>query len=328
MTTLLMHEQSYERVKARMAGFPEDLDVLLLRVDGSLRPAAGHRDATQMKPDIAWFSIDLLRTGQVKPFVALVLASDGIRWMQTFNAGLDAPYYKEIYEKGIRITKSDAQAVAIAEYVVGNVLALYQGIFKRQKHQAAHQWQRTTFREMWRTSWMIIGFGNIGREIAARIRGFGCGVIAVRQTAEDHPLADSVITLKQVPEYLPQADVVVLACALNRETMGLADQSFFSGMKEGSFFVNIARGKLVDQQALIDSLRAGRPAFAILDVFDPEPLPSDSPLWDMNNVMVTPHASNAGSGLVARGDELFLNNLRRYLAGEKLYDEVDARQIG
>jgi phosphoglycerate dehydrogenase-like enzyme len=131
-----------------------------------------------------------------------------------------------------------------------------------------------------------------------------------------------VITLDRLSEYLPQADVVILACALNEETRELADQAFFQKMKKNATFVNIARGKLVKQKDMIEALRSGTLSRAILDVFDPEPLEPDSPLWDMDQVIITPHSSNAGSGTHSRGDRLFLENLARFLEGRPLLNEA------
>jgi phosphoglycerate dehydrogenase-like enzyme len=170
---------------------------------------------------------------------------------------------------------------------------------------------------------VIVGFGHIGQEIAKRVRAFEAKVVGVRRSTSEHPLADTIITLDRLTDYLPQADVVVLACPLNEQTKGLANSAFFQHLKPGATFVNIARGKLVDQPALIEALQEETLAHAILDVFDPEPLPPDSPFWDMAKITVTPHSSNAGSGTPRRGDMLFLENLRRFLAGEPLLNETN-----
>ena len=174
---------------------------------------------------------------------------------------------------------------------------------------------------------MIIGFGNIGQAIARRLQSFECDIIGVKRTPADHPLANGIITISKISDYLPRADVVVLASALNEDTVGLADTSFFSEMKSGSTIVNIGRGKLIKQDELIAAMNDGKPQYAVLDVFDPEPLPADSQLWDMDNVIISPHSSNAGNGLIPRGDQLFVNNLRRYLEEKELHDEISANQL-
>jgi phosphoglycerate dehydrogenase-like enzyme len=327
VTTLLIEEKSYRRVKKEIKALSPDLNVILINADGSLSANNQKVDAAAIKPDIAWLNIEILLSGLIEKFVRLVLDAGTVKWLQTFMAGLDFPFYGEMLRKGIRITRSNAQAIAIAEYVMANVMVQYQGVFDRRRHQTAHVWQITGFRELWQTKWLIVGFGNIGQEIAKRARAFACEVIGVRRSSKEHSLADTMITLDRVSEYLPQADVVVLACALNQETRELANKAFFKKMKKTATFVNIARGKLVNQKDLIEALQAGSPGRAILDVFDPEPLESDNPLWDMDQVIITPHSSNAGSGTHSRGDILFLENLSRFLEGHPLLHEADPEHL-
>ncbi len=327
MTTLLIEEKSYQRLKKEIKSISPDLEALLIGAEGRLSAENEKIDPTTLKPDFAWLNMEILFSGVMEKFVRLVLEGGTVKWLQTFMAGLDFPFYGEMMRKGIRVTRSNAQAIAIAEYVLANVMMQYQGVFDRKRHQAVHTWKVTGFRELWHTKWLIIGFGNIGQEIAKRLRAFDCEVVGVRRSANQHPLADTVITLDRLSEYLPQADVVVLACALNNETRELANRAFFQKMKKNATFVNIARGKLVNQKDMIEALQAGTPAWAVLDVFEPEPLESDSPLWDMDHVIITPHSSNAGSGTHFRGDRLFLENLSRYLKGQPLLNEADPKGL-
>jgi len=327
VTTLLIQEKSYERLEKEIKAISPGLKALLIAADGSLSLDNQKIESGKVKPDLAWLNIEILFSGAMEKFVKLVLEAGTVRWLQTFMAGLDFPFYGEMLRQGIRITRSNAQVIAIAEYVLSNVMAQYQGVLDRRKHQLAHVWRTTGFREIWRTKWLIIGFGNIGQEIAKRVRAFEAEVVGVRRSGAEHPLADTMIRLDRISEYLPQADVVVLACALNQETRELADQAFFQKMKKEATFVNIARGKLVKQKDMIEALKTGRPARAILDVFDPEPLEEDSPLWDMENVIITPHSSNAGNGTHPRGDRLFLENLSRFLEGRPLLNEADPESL-
>lgn len=327
MTRLLIHENAYQRIEKQVSDLEDSVDFIFLMPDGTFKLKDQTLKPEELQADITWLSVDMMIFNQMEQYIKLVLEAHSIKWLQTFHAGLDIPFYRKFYENGIRITKSDAQAVCIAEYVIANVLALYQGIFDRKEHQAEHKWQNTRFREFWKTSWLIVGFGNIGQAVAKRLQPFECDIIGVRRTPNDHPLADGIIALSKIYDYLPQADVVVLACALNHETSGLVNADFLAKMKPGSTIVNIARGKLIEQNDLIAALENGSPQYAVLDVFDPEPLPEDSRLWDMENVIISPHSSNAGSGLIPRGDQLFVNNLRHYLEGKELYDEIDADQL-
>lgn len=324
MTTILIEEEAYQRLEGQLSAIDADLSFILMKPDGHLYLHGQRITVEAAKPDVAWLNVGLMRANLVQPYIQAVLATGTVKWLQTFNAGLDKPFYQDIFDQGIRISASSAQAIAIAEYVIANVLACYQGLFERRRYQQAHQWQKTVFQELWHTNWLLIGFGNIGQEIAQRLRAFECQIVAVRRSGQEHPLADQVITLEQLADHLPQADGVVIACPLTNETRGLVNEAFFQHVKPGATLVNIARGQIVDESALIDALNRGIVAQAILDVFDPEPLPPNNPLWDMENVLLSPHSSNAGKNTPLRGDLLFLENLRRFLSSKPLLNEVQS----
>ena len=248
--------------------------------------------------------------------------------MQVFNAGLDNPAFRMVMGKGLRLTKSDAQAPAIAEYVLAHTLSLLHPIAAQRAAQTAHAWRRIPFREVASSRWLLVGFGAIGREVARRLKPFGAHVTVVRRTPAPDPLADAVHGDADLHALLPDADVVVLACPLTPQTQRLAGEAFFAAMKRGAVLVNIGRGGLLDEAALKPALDRAQPAHAVLDVFQTEPLPVDSWLWDHPKVRVSAHTSNAGDGLVARGDALFLENLRRYLAGAPLLNEAHPSEVG
>lgn len=322
MTRILIEEQAYERLEHELRAIDATLTFIVMKSDGLLYLNDQPITLAAAKPDVAWLNVGLARANLTEQYVQTVLAAGTVKWLQTFNAGLDQPFYDAMFEQGIRISASSAQAIAIAEYVIANILACYQDVFARRRHQQAHQWQKTTFKELWHTRWLLVGFGNIGQAVAQRLRAFACEVIAVRRSGQVHELAEQVSTLEQMAEHLPQVDGVILACPLTEETTGLVNEGFFQQLQPGATLVNIARGKIVDEVALIDALKQGIVGQAILDVFDPEPLPTDSPLWDLENVLISPHSSNAGENTPLRGDLLFLENLRRYLAQEPLLNEA------
>jgi phosphoglycerate dehydrogenase-like enzyme len=253
----------------------------------------------------------------------LVLDCKSIGVLQTFNAGLDHPFYKKLAAKGTRICNSSAQGVAISEYVMAQVLGVFQPIELQRSLQAKKEWQITPFRELSQTTWLIIGFGPIGQEIAKRVKAFGAGTLVVRRTAQASPLADQVGTAKDLAQFLPKADVIVLACPLNDETRGMAGKSFFTAIKPSSVLVNIARGGLIDDAALLAALDAGKLATAILDVFHQEPLPETHAFWSHPRVRLTSHTSFSGSGVRSRWDQLFLDNIVRFVKGQPLTQVVD-----
>jgi phosphoglycerate dehydrogenase-like enzyme len=232
-----------------------------------------------------------------------------------------------VLAKGIRLSNSDAQAVPIAEYVVANAFAELHPIAAHRAAQAERKWKTIPFREISQTSWLIIGYGHIGEEIARRVKPFGARVAGVRRRPKPSEHADQMATLADVPSLLPQADVVVLSCALNDQTRDLADDKFFAAMKQHSILINIARGGVVVEDALLSALARNAPRVAVLDVFRQEPLPDTSPFWAHPQVRVTAHTSAAGSGTIPRGDKLFMNNLKRYAAGEPLLNEVSTNSL-
>ena len=230
--------------------------------------------------------------------------------------------------KGIRLSKSSAQAPAIAEYVVCHALSLLAPITAYRVAQVAHEWKSVPFREVAETRWVIVGFGSIGSEIARRVKPFGAHITVVRRTPAPDALVDEVRASSDLLSLLPNADVVVLACSLNDETRGIAGTEFFAAMKPGSILVNIGRGGLLDEAALQAGLAVDKPAAAVLDVFQTEPLPADAWAWDHPKVRVSSHCAGAGSGVLGRGDELFLENYRRFLAGEPLLHEAALSEVG
>jgi len=194
--------------------------------------------------------------------------------------------------------------------------------------QAKKEWRRTPFREISQTRWTVVGFGSIGKLIAQRLKPFGAHLTVVRRSPAPDPLADAVIDMAGLQGVLPQSDVVVLANSLNDATKSMANDKFFAAMKEGSILINIARGALIDDAALQRGLAQNKPAHAVLDVFETEPLPADNWMWAHPKVRISGHTSNAGNGTPGRGDALFLENLRRYLAGESLLNEAHKSEVG
>jgi phosphoglycerate dehydrogenase-like enzyme len=275
-----------------------------------------------------WMSLDAFATGGLEPFFRIALSSPSLKWLQTFNAGLDSPLFRQIFDRGVRMSNSNAQAIAIAEYVLAQVLSEWHPIAAQRAAQKAHDWKRIGFRELSQSEWLIVGYGAIGRETAKRAKGFGARVVGVRRNLAPDSHADAIAPLADLPKLLPEADIVLLAASLTESTRHLANAEFFAAMKEDSFLVNIGRGGLVDEAALLTALPRKRPALAILDVFETEPLPTESPFWDHPQVRLTAHCSPSSAGTFLRGDQLFLDNLARYLKGEPLVTEVTASTFG
>jgi len=320
---LLIFEPSLHRVGDRLRQLVPGIRLTVMDARGGVSVDGRGTDLAQATATVGWGNFDVFAWPDRREYFRALLKLSTLRWVQSAAAGVDDAVFARLVAKGVALTNSDAQGPSIADFVLGGALDFFQKLDDRRALQAAARWDRLPYRELSDTRWLIIGYGRIGRETARRARGFGATVIGVRRHAQPDELATAVVTLDQLAEQLPAADVVVLSCGLNPETKGLADAGFFARMKPGSLLINVGRGGLVDELALLASLEHGRPARAVLDVFATEPLPADSPFWRHPQVRVSAHTSATGSGLERRGDELFLDNLGRYARGEPLRNRVD-----
>jgi phosphoglycerate dehydrogenase-like enzyme len=221
-------------------------------------------------------------------------------------------------DKGVTLTPNHSYGVGISEYVLAGVLDHFQRGAEKRAAQSERAWRRLPVREVAGSRWLIIGFGDIGQAVATRASAFGAVITGVRRDQTPHPLADELGALADLPRLLPAADVVVLATPLTPVTRHMANARFFAAMKAGAVLVNIGRGGLVDEPALLEGLDRGAPGHAVLDVFETEPLPADSPFWDHPAVSLTGHSAGDSSGQRARTDAVFLANLERYMAGAPL----------
>ncbi len=325
---IILYEKALERIGKRLKETAPLVIPILMHEDGSLSRQSKKIEMEDARPEVAFASSDLYIKGPAREFMVFLLKSNTVRWMQSGAAGFDHPVFHMLVEKGIRLTKSNAAAIAISEFVMASVLNIFQPFGKRQEAQEKKEWVRHGFQEIHGKTWLIIGLGNVGQEIARRATAFGCHVIGVRRTPTGNEPATEVITPNKMKAIIPRADVVVLSVALNNETRHLVDNSFLSAVKPSAVLVNIARGSLVDEKALLESLDKGVPAYAILDVFETEPLPKESLLWSHPRVKVTAHSSAFSPENQARGDRVFLENLKLYLSGRSLNFEVDKSEFG
>ena len=325
---LLIAKSAYDRVKPRLDQIAPNLEIVTAASPDAFERAGQKIAPEAANPDLIWISYDTLASGLLPVFLQRVLQANNPKWMQIMFAGLDNPVFKQVMAKGIRLTKSSAQAIPIAEHVLAHAFALIVPLDSQREAQARKEWRRTPFREIGQTRWTVVGFGSIGKLIAQRLKPFGAHLTVVRRSPAPDPLADAVIDTSGLPGVLPQSDVVVLANSLNDQTRHMANDAFFGAMKEGSILINIARGALIDDAALQRGLASNKPAHAVLDVFEPEPLPSDNWMWMHPKVRISGHTSNAGNGTPGRGDVLFLENLKRYLANEPLLNEAHKSEVG
>jgi len=322
-----MYDKGYQHIGERLAALGLDIEIATFDRSGRYTLRGAAKDPAEVDVDYVWLSSQINADGFQEGAFDLCLKTRSIKVLQTYNAGLDHPFYKALSAKGTRICNSSAQAVAISEYVLAQVLAVFQPIMEQRALQARREWKITPYREIAGTRWLIVGFGPIGREIAAKVKALGASTAVVRRKPAVSDIVDEAGTLADAPRLAATADVVVLACPLSAETRGFAGARFFSAAKKGATLVNIARGGLIDDAALLAALDDGTIACAVLDVFREEPLPPDHPYWGHPKVRLTGHTSFAGSGVRGRWDRLFLDNLPRFVRGEPLINEFDPRDF-
>jgi phosphoglycerate dehydrogenase-like enzyme len=303
-----LYEKSFARVAPALAAAVPDVEPVLMRADGSL-------SVDGASPVVAWANSDVYDGGPVRDFMLFCLKSPSLRFVQSSAAGFDHPIFGKLVDRGIALANSPASAIGIAEFVFANVLDICHDLSERRRAQSARQWQAQTFRELHGMRWLVIGMGNIGREVAVRARAFGAHVTGVRRSiAGDEPV-ERMLTPSQLLPELGGADVVVVCAPANAETERMVDARFLSQLRPASILVNVARGALVDETALLAALERGVPAWAVLDVFQTEPLPVESPFWSHPRVRLSAHDAANGSGFIARNDALFIENLARFARG-------------
>ncbi len=251
----------------------------------------------------------------------MLLSLESLRWFQSPAAGY-LTLYDRLFEHGVRVTGAHVNAIPIAEYVIQAVLARFQRADEWAAAREAREWRPHEFREVFGTTWLVIGVGSIGSAVAERARALGARVLGHRRHPTGREPVHEMLPRESLLDELARCDVVVLAAPATAETAGFVDERFLAAMAPGSVLINVARGALVDEAALLAALDGGRPEAAILDVFATEPLPDDSPFWDHPGVVLTPHSSAGGLARHGRVVDLFVENLARYRNGQPLLHEV------
>ncbi|MBO0829932.1 MAG: D-2-hydroxyacid dehydrogenase [Streptosporangiales bacterium] len=255
--------------------------------------------------------------------------ADRLRWIHQAGAGVDRVLVPWVVDGDVTVTNSRGVFDrSIAEYVLGLVLAFAKDLPHTLALQRGHTWRHRETEMVHGRSALVVGAGPIGRMIARLLRGVGMEVSGVGRTAR---AADddfgAVLAASDLHEALPDADYVVVAAPLTDDTRGMFDAAAFAAMRPTARFVNIGRGEIVVEPDLVAALRSGRLAGAALDVFEREPLPEESPLWDMPNVVVSPHMSADFIGWLDVLADVFVDNFKRWHAGEPLRNVVD-KQLG
>jgi phosphoglycerate dehydrogenase-like enzyme len=290
-----------------------------------------------------WDTVEVLYTANIvpKPEQAPCLS-----WIQAHFAGIEHLLQHPITNQVHLTTASGVGAKSIAEYVIGGLLALNHHIPSFLEHQSKKIWSSKRLQifvpsELHNTTLGIIGYGGIGQEIARLASAFGMKTLVTKhdisepninswQFAKTSKIQYDLVDKLYLPEHLhtmlKHCDYVIAAVPLTENTEHMISSLEFSAMKKGTILVNISRGKVVDELALINALQTGHLRGAVLDVFETEPLDSKSPLWTLPNVIMSPHVSGLTPNYDQRAIELFINNLERYLSGKPLLNEVNIKR--
>jgi phosphoglycerate dehydrogenase-like enzyme len=247
-----------------------------------------------------------------------------LRWIQVMGAGVERFLVRELPPRVVVTRVAGIFGPWMAEYTLGWCLWVTQRIalFRRQQHE--RRWAPLDPLRLRGATLCVVGLGDIGREIARTAQRAGMRVVGVTRSGHPVPVAERTYRPRAIGTALGLADFVVVTVPLSRETRGLIGERELAAVKPDAWLINIARGPVVDEKALLGALRERRIGGAVLDVFDEEPLPPDHPFWALDNVAVTPHI--AGPSIPAEIAPIFNDNLRRYLSGRPLRDVVDRRR--
>jgi phosphoglycerate dehydrogenase-like enzyme len=250
-----------------------------------------------------------------------------LRWVQGTSAGIGELLRRTglIDADILFTTAAGVHGSALAEFVILGLLYFSRDVPRLQRMQAARQWQRYTNRELAGQRVLVIGLGEVGQAIARRLSALDLEVWGIRRSAARPPPegVQRVLPLAGLERALGEVDALVLACPLTEQTHHLIGRGELAALRPGAILINVARGRVIDEPALIEALRSERLAGAALDVFAEEPLPRDSPLWGLPNVLVSPHSASTVMAENRRIVDLFLANLERYLEGRPLLNRFE-----
>jgi phosphoglycerate dehydrogenase-like enzyme len=254
-------------------------------------------------------------------------AATQLQWIQLISAGVPWPLCPEARERGITVTNlAGLYGTSIAEHALAMMLLLSRNLDVAHRQQDQRLWERslrTTMSDLHGKTLSIVGLGNIGQNIARLARAFGMRVVGCRRTARFTPYVDRLYSLAELSAMLAEGDIVAVAAPLTRATEGMLGPAEFAAMKKGVYYVNVSRGPIAREEALLAALRSGHVAGAGLDVFAVEPLPPEHPLWTMPRVLISPHYSGETINLSSLPAERFARNLASWLAGRDMEARVN-----
>lgn len=315
-SSLFCSQSALEQYGAIWRDIVPDLQYVVLPVEGLLAQSEIERI------DMAVFTADMWTSNRGPSFFKVLLQAPNAKWLHMFSAGVDNPVFAELLRRGVRLTHSaGSSATPIAHTVIMHTIALCRGSQALAVAQQERRWAERDVTDVEGRTMGIVGLGSIGSEVARLAQHFGMRVIGVRRTPDGSEPCETWPTTR-LHELLPLVDDLVLTAPLTPATRNLIGERELALLPAGAHVVNVGRGELIDEPALIAALQSGHLGGAALDVFVVEPLPTESPLWNLPNVIVTPHSAGGTPLASQRAADIFADNLGRYLAHEPLVNEV------
>ena len=298
-----------------------DAEFVILEQDGRF-------DGDPEDLDVVHFSLSVTRYPEATAALMGLFKTPSLKWMQGPGAGIDHPIWQGLLDRGVRLTNaSGIHSEPIAQYIFTYVLHWERNVERHRQQQASKTWEIIRSGDLAQKTIGIVGYGGIGQATARVAKAFGMRVLASRRTPFEDDALDRFIPLEELNTLLGESDYVVLCMPFNDETKGMIGAKELASMREDAVLVNVARGGVVDEPALIEVLEAGGIRGATLDVVSEEPLPESSPLWTLENCVLTPH----DAGYSPLGDErlgaLFIENLGRFARGESMINEIETTGI-
>ena len=298
------------------------------------RTLRGQKSREELEP-LAQAVTDAQKAAFAQVHVALTLdlpydiatLAPNLKWVQGLGAGSAQLQSCNLLGAGIRLTNgSGTSAVGMSEFVFARILQHMKYLRDLDEAQAKHEWIPRYGQRLEEKTLGLIGYGAINKQVAIRAQAFGMNILAMHRSAVPGkpPVAvDEVFVPADLHTMLGRSDVVVAAVPETTETEAMMNADAFKAMKPGALFCNVGRGTLVDEAALIDALESGQVGAALLDVASSEPLPPEHPLWNAPNLYLSPHCSTSAGEIYPKLHRLLADNLKRWLAGEPLINEVD-----
>jgi len=298
-----------------------------VKVVSSAKLSEKHQNSLQKRyPDVDFYffenmhqaiedvkTADILITYGMDTSEDIIKASSNLKWIQVISSGINEMPLEGIKEKKILLTNAKGiHQIQMSEYTIGVIFQLSRKMNQVYQNQLKKKWEVPHFSEMYGATIGIVGLGSIGQSIAEKAKAFHMRVIGMNTDGRAVPSVDKVYKPNQLKHLMAESDYIVVIVPLTPDTYHLIGQEELDVMKETAYIINIARGEVIDEEALVIKLKNQEIAGAVLDVFTEEPLPENSPFWTLTNCIVTPHLSGKSPNYIKKALELFMDNFDHY----------------